>query len=121
MQDSSPVIILVFLISFGFTIFLIAAQWKVFTKAGQPGWAALIPILNGIVFLKIVEKPVWWVILFLIPLVNIVVGFIVNIELAQRFGKTTGFGVGMTLLPFIFIPILGFGDAKYEGYVEPVV
>lgn len=118
MEDFSPVIIILYL---AFVALMIAGSWKVYTKAGQPGWAAIVPIFNLIVLLKIVEKPVWWIILLLIPPINIVFSFIVNIELAQRFGKTTGFGVGMTLLPFIFIPILGFGDAEYEGYVEPVV
>lgn len=118
MEDFSPVIIILYL---AFVVLMIAASWKVYTKAGQPGWAAIVPIFNLVVLLKIVEKPVWWIILLLIPLVNIVMAFIINIELAQRFGKSAGFGVGMTFLPFIFIPILGFGDAKYEGYVEPVV
>ena len=93
----------------------IAGGWKVFTKAGKPGWAAIIPIYNYIVALEIAGRPLWWFILFFIPIVNIVVGIIVAIDIAKAFGKGTGFGVGLALLSFIFIPILGFGDAQYQG------
>jgi hypothetical protein len=94
---------------------MIYSLWKVFTKAGKPGWAAIIPIYNLIVLLEIVHKPLWWFILFLIPIVSLVVAIIVYIELAKAFGKGAGFGIGMAFLPFIFFPILGLGDAKYLG------
>ncbi len=96
-------------------VFVIAGMWKVFVKAGQPGWAAIIPIYNLIVLLNIVRRPLWWLILFLIPLVSIVMIIIVYIDLAKSFGKGAGFGVGLALLGFIFMPILGFGDARYLG------
>lgn len=96
-------------------VLVIASLWKIFEKAGKPGWAALVPIYNLVVLLEIVGRPVWWVILMLIPYVNIIFSIIVNIDLAKKFGKTTGFGIGLALLGFIFYPILGFGDAKYEG------
>jgi hypothetical protein len=96
-------------------VFMIAAVWKVFAKAGEPGWAAIIPIYNAIVLLKIVDKPLWWIVLFLIPLVNLIVGIIVVVALAQKFGKGIGFAVGLILLPIIFYPILGFGSARYQG------
>jgi hypothetical protein len=102
------------LISLSVAIFMIASIWKVFAKAGKPGWAAIVPIYNLVVMLEIAGKPLWWFLLFLIPLVNIVVAFIVYISLAERFGKGAGFGVGLTLLGFIFFPILGFGDAQYN-------
>jgi Family of unknown function (DUF5684) len=73
-----------------------------------------VPIYNLIVLLEVVGKPIWCLVLFLIPLVNIVVFIIVGIELARRFGRRTAFGVGVALLGFVFIPILGFGDAKYR-------
>jgi len=88
-------------------------MWKVFTKAGQPGWACLIPIYNFYIVLKIIGKAGWWLLLMLIPLVNIVIAILVRNGLAKSFGKGTGFTVGMILLPFIFVPILGFGDAQY--------
>jgi hypothetical protein len=92
---------------------VIAGMWKVFVKAGEPGWAAIVPIYNIIVMLKIAGKPVWWIVLFLIPVVSFVIAILVAISLAQRFGKSTGFGVGLAFLPFVFYPMLGFGDATY--------
>ncbi len=97
------------------TILVIIALWKIFEKAGKPGWAAIIPIYNIIVLLEIVGKPLWWIILFLIPLVNIIFGIWVTNLLSKSFGKNEGFTVGLILLPFIFYPILGFGNAKYNG------
>ena len=96
-------------------LLVIAGMWKVFTKAGRPGWASLIPIYNVYVWCKIVGRPGWWVILMLIPFVNIVVGIIVCIDLAKSFGKGSGFGWGLALLGIIFLPILGFGSAQYQG------
>ena len=97
-------------------VFLVlAGLWRVFTKAGEPGWAAIIPIYNVIVMLKIAGKPVWWFLLFLIPLVGLIIAILVSIEIAKAFGKGAGFGVGLALLGFIFYPILGFGDATYQG------
>jgi hypothetical protein len=94
-------------------LILIISLWKIFTKAGKPGWAAIVPIYNMIVMLEIACKPIWWFILLLIPLVNIIVIIIVLIELAKRFGKGVGFAIGMLILPFIFYPMLAFGDSKY--------
>ena len=98
-----------------FTILMIAACWKVFTKAGQPGWASIIPIYNWYVLCKIVGRPGWWVILLLIPFVNFMVGIVLCIDLAKSFGKGVGFGIGLILLSVIFFPILGFGSAQYQG------
>ena len=95
------------------TILTVAGMWKVFVKGGQPGWAILIPIYNCYVLLKVAGKPGWWVILMLIPLVNIIIFVVALVGLAQRFGKGGGFVVGLFFLPFIFYPILGFGDAQY--------
>ena len=100
----------------------IAALWKVFVKAGQPGWAAIIPIYNLYILLKIIGRPGWWILLFLlgiIPFVGwiavLVLGIIIAIDLAKSFAKSSGFAVGLFLLNFIFIPILGFGEARYVG------
>ena len=94
-------------------VVMIVACWKVFTKAGQPGWASIIPFYNMYVMLTIVGKPGWWLLLFFIPLVNLVIGIIVTLELAKRFGKGGGFAVGLILLPIVFLPILAFGSAAY--------
>ena len=96
-------------------VFLIASVWKVYVKAGQPGWAAIVPIYNTLIQLRIIGRPWWWLLLLFVPLVNIVILFIVSIDLAKSFGKGTGFGVGLVFLSFIFYPILGFGSATYAG------
>jgi len=96
-------------------ILVIAGMWKVFVKAGQPGWASIIPIYNAYILCKIAGKPGWWVVLMLIPLVNIIVGILVVVALAKSFGKGVGFVIGLILLPFVFWPMLGFGDATYQG------
>lgn len=100
---------------FAVTILVIAALWKVFTKAGQPGWASIIPIYNIYVWCKIIGRPGWWVLLMLIPFVNFIIMIILSIDLAKSFGKGTGFGLGIAFLGIIFLPILGFGSAQYEG------
>ncbi len=96
-----------------YAILIIAAWWKIFSKAGQPGWAAIIPIYNWIVWCKIVGRPAWWVLLLLIcfPIFFI----ILLIDLAKSFGKGVGFAIGLILVSIIFFPILGFGSATYQG------
>jgi hypothetical protein len=96
-------------------LLLVIAMWKVFTKAGQPGWASIIPIYNLYIWCKIVGRPGWWIILLLVPFVNIIVGIILCIDMAKSFGKGVGFGIGLALLGIIFWPILGFGSALYQG------
>jgi len=95
-------------------VLAIAGMWKVFTKAGKPGWAAIVPIYNLIVLLEIAGKPMWWFILFLVPVVNFIVIIMVSIAVAQRFGKGTGFALGLAFLAPIFYPVLGFSDARYN-------
>ena len=96
-------------------VVMIASMWKVFAKAGQPGWAAIVPLYNVIVLLQIVGKPLWWIVLCLIPLVNIVIALLIFIDLAKSFGQSAGFGIGLALLGVIFFPILGFGSSRYLG------
>jgi hypothetical protein len=96
-------------------LLLIVAMWKVFTKAGQPGWASIIPIYNLYVWCKIVGRPWWWILLMLIPFVNFIILIILCIDTAKSFGKGAGFGIGLALLGIIFWPILGFGSAQYQG------
>ena len=98
-------------------VLLVAAAWKLFVKAGRPGWAAIVPIYNIVVMLDIIGRPIWWVILFFIPLVDIVATIVVSLDVAKAYGKGSGFGIGLWLLPFVFYPILGFGDARYGGSV----
>ena len=96
-------------------VVVIAGFWKMYTKAGQPGWAAIVPIYNLYIMCKIAGRPGWWVILLIIPYINLIFVIIIMLDLAKSFGKGIGFAVGMILLGFIFIPILGFGDAEYQG------
>jgi hypothetical protein len=104
-----------FVVVFAVMGLMIASFWKIFEKAGQPGWAAIVPIYNTIVILELVGRPVWWLLLFFIPFAGIVFAFIVMIDLARSYGQGTGFGVGLVLLPIVFAPILGFGSSRYVG------
>ncbi len=103
------------LIWIAFLIVVIAGQWKAFEKAGQPGWACIIPFYNFYIMLKIGGKPGWWLLLLFIPFVNIVFAVWTLNMISKSFGKDEGFTIGLIFLGFIFWPILGFGDAKYQG------
>jgi len=103
-------------IGFAMAILVFASIWKIFTKAGKPGWAAIIPIYNFIILLEIVDKPIWWILLCLLPFVNVIAAIIIYIELAKKFGKDALFGIGLLLLPIVFFPILAFGSARYKTY-----
>lgn len=94
---------------------MIASMWKIFTKAGKPGWASIVPIYNLIVLLEIVGKPAWWFLLMLIPIVNIVILILVVHQLSLSFGKDGGFTAGLILLGIVFYPILAFSGAQYVG------
>ncbi len=103
------------ILSLAILVLLIVSFWKVFEKAGQPGWAAIVPIYNIVIMLKIAKKPVWWILLFLVPVVNIVMAIIMLHAISQKFGNGVGFTLGLIFLSFIFVPILAFGDYKYSG------
>lgn len=96
-------------------VVVIAGIWKVFTKAGHPGWMAIIPFLNIYILCKIAGRPGWWLLLMLIPIVGLVVSIIVSLDIAKAFGKSTLFGIGLVFLAPIFYCILGFGSAQYQG------
>ena len=93
---------------------LIAGLWRVFEKAGKPGWASLIPIYNTWVLVEIIKKPVLWFIMLLLPCVSAVFAILVCIELAKVFGKSAGYGIGLVLLSPVFFPMLGLGPAQYH-------
>jgi len=104
------------LVAFGVAILQIAGMWKILVKAGKPGWAAIIPIYNQIVWLEIVGRPIWWIFLLLfVPIANVVVLIVMCNDLAKSFGKDVAYTLGLIFLGFIFFPILGFGAAKYLG------
>lgn len=104
-----------FLFYLAIIILMIASIWTIFSKAGKPGWAAIVPIYNVIVLLEIVGKPWWWLLLMCIPIVNIVLLIIVIHRLSLSFGHEVGFTLGLIFLGIIFYPILGFGSSKYIG------
>ena len=114
---------------FGISIFFLVAYWKLFTKAGEPGWAIIVPIYNVIVMLKIAGKPWWWIfmpLIGIIPLVGWIVAMVFSVlvmhGISTNFGKDSGFTVGLVLLPIVFIPILAFGSAEYlqSGYIDGI-
>ena len=94
-------------------LLMIISMWKIYTKAGMEGWECIVPIYSSYILTKIVNKPGYWTILMLIPYVNIIFSTWVTNRLSKSFGKSVGFTIGLILLPFIFYPILGFGDAVY--------
>ena len=102
-------------IYFVIIVVVIAGQWKMFIKAGKPGWAAIVPIYNFIVLWQVSNQPVWVLILCFLPFVNLIGGIMLNVGIATSFGKGTGFALGLIFLPIIFYPLLGFGDAQYQG------
>lgn len=112
---NSKLTVIFSILCLGFVVFVIASLWIVFTKAGHPGWAAIVPFYNLYVLLQIAGRPGWWLILYLIPVVSLVISIIVSIDVAKAFGKGTGFGIGLAFLSPIFFPILAFGDAQYES------
>lgn len=96
-------------------ILYFAALWQMFVKAGRPGWAAIIPIYNIYVLIKVAGRPGWWLIPLIIPIIGFIVWIIVAADPAKSFERGTGFAFGIIFLPFIFIPILGFGSSQYAG------
>lgn len=122
------VFVVYLIIMLAIAVVSIIAMWKMFTKAGKPGWAAIVPIYNMVVLYQIAGvNPLWLLLLVgsIIPVVNFIVAiafFIINIlvciKLAKAFGKGGGFAVGLIFLPFIFQCILAFGSAEYQGVQE---
>ncbi len=94
---------------------IVIPYWVIFTKAGQPGWPALIPIYSTYVLLKVVGRPGWWLILLIIPIVNLVIYVIVANDLSKSFGHEVGFTLGLIFLSVIFLFILAFGSSTYRG------
>jgi len=111
-----PTISPVFMIGWlAFLVLMIAAQWIIFSKAGKPGWYAIIPIVNVIALVDIAGKPWWWLIGFFIPIVNFIVAILILHGLSTNFGKGALFTLGLLFLSPIFYLILAFGDAEYVG------
>jgi hypothetical protein len=114
-MDETSIIVLVVVVLVAFLVLMIASMWTIFTKAGQPGWVAIIPISNAVVFMEIIGKPWWWILLWMIPSLNIIWVIWAWNLMVKSFGKEEGFTIGVIFLGFIFIPILAFGDSQYIG------
>jgi hypothetical protein len=95
-------------------LLMLASLWKVFVKAGEAGWKGLIPIYNIFLLIQIAGKPWWWFLLLFIPGVNLIIWVLINIALAERFGKGALFGLGLFFFGIIFFPVLAFGKAEYN-------
>ncbi len=108
----SPIVWILYIIVIAL---FIVAYWRIFTKAGQPGWASIIPIYNIIVWLRIIGRPWWWIFLLFIPIVNIVIEIMMIHELSKSYGHGVGFTLGLIFLSPIFILILAFGGSRYIG------
>ncbi len=107
-----------FVLIIAVVVFYVAAYWKILTKAGEPGWGAIVPIYNLYLYCKIAGRPEWWLIFFFIPFVNFVFALILAMDVAKAFSKSAAFGIGLWLLSFIFVPILGYGPAQYTRPVN---
>ena len=98
-----------------FLVISLAGLWKMFEKAGKPGWAAIIPIYNLIVLIEIVGKPMIWIVWLIVPCVNIIFAIWLTNLLFKSFGKSEVYTIGSFFVPFIVYPLVGFGDSKYLG------
>ena len=106
-----------FIIFFIVPLFIIPG-WLIYVKAGKAGWASIIPIYSTLVLLQIVNKPWWFVFLFVVPIVQGIVTIWVTNLLSKSFGKGVGFTIGLLLLPFVFYPILGYGSSTYKKLLK---
>ena len=102
-------------IQLGVAVLVLVGMWKMFAKAGEPGWGALIPIYNLYLWIKLAGKPGWWVLLMLLPIANVIVWVLASIEISKRFGRGTGTALGLIFLPGLFTLILGLGSAEYTS------
>lgn len=117
-------------IALAVAVVTIIAEWKLFTKAKQPGWASLIPFYNTYIMCKLAGVNPWWIVIVLcsslisfIPIIGSLLCFAVSIyfsillyvSVARAFGKEDGYAIGLILLPVVFLPILAFGKDEYKG------
>ena len=110
------VLLVFFLIYFAIIAVMVVSMWKLFTKAGKPGWAAIVPIYNTIIMLEISGRPVWWLLLMMfVPFFGAWVAIVAIIDFAKSYGKSTGFGVLVALVPIVGYPMLAFGKNSYVG------
>ena len=109
------ILIVYYIIVLALAVLILAGMWKIFVKAGKPGWGAIVPCYNLYCLFEMSFGNGWLFLLCLVPCVNVVMEIILMVKLAKAFGKGGGFAAGLIFLPVIFIPMLGFGDAEYVG------
>jgi len=115
-ETAGLLVAIVFLLAYiAVVVGVFAGAWKMYGKAGQPGWGAIVPFYNMYLLCRICGRPGWWFVLALLPVVNLVIGIILVIDLSRSFGRGFGTTVGLLLLSPVFVPILGFGRAQYKG------
>ena len=110
--QSSPIVGFIY---FALIVFLIVCIWKIFQKAGEPGWKSIVPIYNSYTLTKLLFASGWYFLIMLVPIANIVFEIMLYARLSKAFGKGIGFTLGLIFLPVIFFPILAFGSAQYIG------
>ena len=103
-----------FIVEIIWIVLVIAGGWKMFVKAGKPGWGVIIPFYNTYLLCKIAGRPGWWLILFFIPIVNIVIAIIVCLGIAENFGHGAGYGILLFFFAPIMFLVLGFGSDQYK-------
>ena len=116
--STSSVSVIFGIIALAVCVFLLVCEWKLFKKAGKPGWACIIPFYNLYVLFDIIYGKGVKFLLLLVPILNVIISVAVSIRTAQVYGKGTGLGVLNLFFPFVVLPILAFGDAEYQGPVD---
>jgi len=104
-------------IGIALVLLVIAGAWRMFDKAGKPGWTAIVPVYNLMMWAEIAGRPAWHGLLALIPAFGVVFVFMIAIDVAKSFGRSGASGAGIVLLGFVFLPWLGFGRSTYLGPV----
>lgn len=119
-DEAGVLMFMLFFIIFMFVIaiVMIISLWKIFEKAGKPGWACIVPIYNNMVMAEIGGKESWFGLLPMIPYIGIIWSIWIQNRLSKSFGKEVGFTLGMIFLPLIFYPVLAFGSAEYVGHPD---
>ena len=114
-QQDPLIAVLILAVELIVAVMSIMVMWTIYDRAGQPGWASIVPIYNVIILLKIAGRPAWWFLLMMVPVVNLIVAFMLCMDLAVAFDRGIPFAAGLFLLPFIFYPLLAFGEPDYVG------
>ena len=113
MENGGGIGVVGMLIYLALAVLMVVSYWKIYAKAGKPGWAAIIPIYNIIVLLEIVKRPIWWIVLLFIPIVNFVICIMLIIDLVKAFGKPGSHAIVAIFFGIIYFPYLAFSDATY--------